>query len=335
MASVNSHHCFRLPALLVAVILVAAAAAVGADTDYDPLRPRPGATPDPLDLVIRHQDGERTCPVRVYRPHTTEPAPVVLFSHGLGGSAKGCAYLGNHWAARGYLAVFLQHPGSDDSVWKDVPRHRRMEAMRQAANVRTFLERVRDVSAALDQLERWNTLPSHPLQGRADLDHVGMSGHSFGARTTQAVSGQRFGRTRSLREPRIKAALALSPSAPRRGSPRRAFGNVTLPWMLMTGTKDIARIGHATLEDRLSVFPALPPGGKYELVLHGAEHSAFTERRLPGDTGPRKPHHHRAILALSTAFWDTWLRNDAAAAQWLSGKGPRSLLKPEDRWQTK
>ena len=62
-----------------------------------------------------------------------------------------------------------------------------------------------------------------------------------------------------------------------------------IPWLLMTGTKDVAPIGEADLESRLAVFPALPPGGKYELVLDDAEHSAFTDRALPGDTGRATP----------------------------------------------
>lgn len=81
------------------------------------------------------------------------------------------------------------------------------------------------------------------------------------------------------------------------------------------------------------MFPALPPGGKYELVLDGAEHSAFTDRALPGDSSPRNPNHHRVILALSTAFWDAWLRGDDAARRWLDGDGPRSLLEKGDRWR--
>ncbi|MFQ5705061.1 MAG: hypothetical protein ACE5HT_13705 [Gemmatimonadales bacterium] len=103
----------------------------------------------------------------------------------------------------------------------------------------------------------------------------------------------------------------------------------------MTGTKDVAPIGNADLKSRLAVFPALPPGGKYELVLSGAEHSAFTDRALPGDSEQRNPNHHRVILALTTAFWDAWLRRDAAARAWLDGAGARSVLEQDDRWQTK
>jgi hypothetical protein len=75
---------------------------------------------------------------------------------------------------------------------------------------------------------------------------------------------------------------------------------LTIPWLLMTGTKDEASIGNATLASRLAVFPALP-----------------------------------AIEELSTAFWDACLRGDEAAQKWLDGKGPRSILEPADKWQTK
>jgi hypothetical protein len=103
----------------------------------------------------------------------------------------------------------------------------------------------------------------------------------------------------------------------------------------MTGTHDTAAIGSQTPESRRLVFPALAPGDKFELVLDKAEHSAFTERPLPGDQQQRNPNHHRAILALSTAFWDAYLREDAAAKAWLTGDGPRRVLEPGDVWQKK
>jgi hypothetical protein len=127
----------------------------------------------------------------------------------------------------------------------------------------------------------------------------------------------------------------MSPSSRNRSDPAEPFAKVSIPWMLMTGTKDVAPIGDADVESRLRVFSSLPPGDKYELVLADAEHSAFGDRPLPGDREPRNPNHHRAILALSTAFWDAYLRGDAAARAWLQGKGPRSVLEARDRWQIK
>lgn len=316
--------------------LLTAGPVSAAGTTYDPLVVSAEPRPAPLDLTVHDEDRRREIPLRVYLPAGTAPAPAVLFSHGLGGSREGYAYLGKHWASRGYVAIFLQHPGSDESVWRDKPPGQRMAALRQAASLENCLLRVKDVPAVLDRLERWNSTAGHPFAGRLDAKRIGMAGHSFGALTTQAVSGQVALRgALSWTDPRIRAAVALSPSSPRRGDPARAFGQVKVPWMLMTGTKDVAVIGDTDLESRLAVFPVLPPGGKYELVLEGAEHSAFSDRALPGDTVPRNPNHHRAILALSTAFWDAWLREDAAARVWLDGGGPAAVLDKKDRWRKK
>lgn len=303
---------------------------------YDPLKLPDKPLPQPQELVVSDKSRQREIPLRVYLPHETQPSAVVLFSHGLGGSREGAAYLGKHWSARGYVVVSLQHPGSDESVWREVPQRERMQAMRQAASVENYLARVRDVHVVLDQLESWHQEEKHLLHGRLDLTKVGMSGHSFGAQTTQAVSGQGLGlANRAGPLPRVQAAVIMSPAVPQRIPAKRAFGAVKLPWLLMTGTHDDSPIGSQTPESRREVYPALPPGDKYELVLDQAEHSAFTDRELPGDRLPRPPNHHRAILALSTAFWDTYLKQDPAARQWLKGRGPRQVLEKEDQWQAK
>ncbi|MFO0956221.1 MAG: hypothetical protein U0800_02010 [Isosphaeraceae bacterium] len=304
---------------------------------YDPLAVDGRKPADPIDLSFRDAGRDREIPLLVYLPADGGArAPVVLFSHGLGGSRNGSAALGRHWAARGYVAVFVQHPGSDTSAWQDAPIGQRMAVLKKAASLENFLLRARDIPAVLDRLETWDAEQGHPLAGRLDMTKVGMSGHSFGAVTTQAVGGQAFlGGAPGLTDPRIRAAIALSPSPPRAGPPERAFGGVKIPWLLITGTHDDSPIGDIDAKSRLKVFPALPRGGKYELVLDGAEHSLIAERPLPGERRARNPNHQRAILALSTAFWDAHLRGQSDAREWLDGKGPRSVLDPADRWQTK
>ncbi len=306
---------------------------------YDPLWVPIPVNIRPLDLDVRDEQRYRILPIRVYLPAVTSPAAVVLFSHGLGGSRVGNAFMGQHWAARGYAVVFLQHPGSDASAWRDAARLQRMAAMRNAASAKNLLARVKDVPAVLDQLQRWNQLAGHPLAGRLDLERVGMSGHSFGALTTQVLGGQRYKQGRvSYADPRIKAAVMFSPSSPQKdGNLSATFDEVAIAWLLITGTKDTSpMIGGPDVASRLAVFPTLPPGDKYELVLEGAEHSAFTDRALPGDSGSsRNPNHHRAILALSTVFWDANLKKSEAAKKWLNGDGPHSILEAADRWQKK
>jgi predicted dienelactone hydrolase len=262
------------------------------------------------------------------------PEPVILFSHGLGGNREGSQFMGEQWAGRGYVAVFLQHPGSDDSVWKGKPLDEVMEDMNRAASLENFLLRVQDVPAVLNQLELWNADKNSPLAGRMNLKKIGMSGHSFGAITTEAVSGESLAITgQKFTDPRITAAIAFSPSSPKTGDAATAFGAVKIPWMLMTGTKDVAPIGNEDVASRLAVYPALKLAPKYELVLNNAEHSVFTDRALPGDREPRNPNHHRVILVLSTAFWDAYLRDDVAARAWLNSERPHSVMEAADQWQ--
>ncbi|HXX53249.1 MAG TPA: hypothetical protein VEI28_01620 [Thermodesulfovibrionales bacterium] len=333
----GKHTKYRILFVSALAFLLYATGAVAGEPPYDPLAVSAGFTPQTLDLTVHDAERKRNIPIRVYLPKEKAPSPIVLFSHGLGGSRKGSSYLGNHWAGRGYVVVFIQHPGSDASVWQNKPSAEGIAAMKRAANTENFMLRVRDIHIVLDQLERWNASQASVLMGRLDIKRIGMSGHSFGALTTQAVSGQRFRMGQNFAtDSRIKAAIMFSPSSPRRGNPKEAFGEVKIPWMLMTGSRDFALIGDARLESRLAVFPALPRGGKYELVLYGAEHSTFTEGSLPGETGGKhNPNYHRVILALSTAFWDSYLREDASAKDWLDGLGPRSVLEERDRWQSK
>ena len=315
--------------LWLAALLAISTKAAG----YDPLAVEAARTPVTMDLTVHDGARNRDIPIRVYLPTTTSPVPVVLFSHGLGGNREGSKFLGEHWSARGYVAVFLQHPGSDDAIWKKNPQDWRAE-MNRAASVENFELRVADVPAVLDQLALWNADKTHPLAGRMDLKKIGMSGHSFGAVTTEAVSGETLpvGGQQYL-EARIKAAIAFSPSTPVLGNVARAFGSVKIPWLLMTGTKDVGPIGHTDVEARRAVYTNLKGAPKYEVVLYNAEHSAFTDRALPGDQEPRNPNHHRVILALSTAFWDAYLNDDQAARAWLDGDGPRSVMEAEDAWR--
>ncbi|HBE71428.1 MAG TPA: dienelactone hydrolase [Planctomycetaceae bacterium] len=301
--------------------------------DYDPLQLANDKLTPPIDLSIRDRRRDRDIPIRVYLPHTKRPAPVILFSHGLGGSRRACGYCGKHWSARGYTVIAMQHTGSDESVWKYVPLRERLDALRKSTTFQATKARFEDVKTVIDQIEEWNTKEDHQFHGRFDLENIGMSGHSYGAATTQGVSGQSSPLLgQRFTDRRIAAALMFSPNSPRMTKPDDAFGKVAIPWMLMTGTKDTSPINDTTVADRRRVYPALPQTiDRYELVLENAEHHAFGDGE--GRRRNRNPNHHRVILALSTAFWDTKLRGDDAARGWLHGDGPKSIMAEKDLWQ--
>lgn len=302
---------------------------------YDPMALPAGWTPKPIDMEMTDADRSREIPLRVWLP-AAKGAPVILFSHGLGGARQNNPYLGEHWSARGYAVVQMQHIGSDESVWKGKRPAQIMPAMQAAASGENFMLRVRDVAAVLDQLEAWNGSAGHRLEGRLDMKKVGMSGHSFGAVTTQAVSGQSApGLGQAATDPRILAALPMSPSLPERGG-ASAFGQVSIPWLLMTGTKDSSPIGRTPPEERVKVYPALPATiDRYMINLWEADHGAFGQPQegMMRRAANRNPNHHRVILALSTAFWDAYLKGDADAKAWLQGPAARSVMEEKDDWK--
>ena len=254
-----------------------------------------------------------------------------MFSHGLGGSREGSKFLGERWAARGYFTVFVQHPGSDESVWKNAPPAERMAALRKAASLENFFLRVADIRAVLDQLEAWNK--SDPFANRMELTWIGMSGHSFGAVTTQALSGEMFLMSGTeLTDPRIRAAVIMSPSTPKSETAERAFGRCKNPaaaddWN--KGRRADRRDGRKRAAHGLSrVAQRAEISGRVQQRYH----SVFTDRAFH-DRRPRNLNHHRVIRALSTAFWDAYLKDNKDALAWLIGTGPRSVMEPADDWK--
>jgi hypothetical protein len=102
--------CFITPiVLLLAVVCFATGMTVAPPVPpagYDPMAVSSTFTPKAVDLVVKDTARQRDIPLRIYLPQSQSEAPVVMFSHGLGGSRENNRYLGVHWAARGYVAVF-------------------------------------------------------------------------------------------------------------------------------------------------------------------------------------------------------------------------------------
>ena len=322
----------KLSSFCLCLALTTTALVTGQSAVYDPLKVAE------VEIVsktydVRDTKRDRILPIRIYLPASNQPAPVILFSHGLGGSRDNNPYLGNHWAMRGYIVVFVQHPGSDESVWKNVAAGQRMTEMKKAASIENFMLRAKDIPVVIDTLTTWNTDPKDPLHQRFNLKHIGMSGHSFGANTTQTVAGQIFAAGRvSLIEPRLTAAVMMSPGIPALGEPAVAFGSIKIPCLLMTGTLDVSPIGNSSVEDRLKVFPALTHAPAWQIVFDKATHMSFSERDLQGNS-ENGNRYHKAILALTTAFWDDHLHGDKFAKAWLKGEGAKSVLAPADKWE--
>lgn len=299
--------------------------------------------------VIRYdwldQARQRPVPVKVYYPRRGRGRwPVIVFSHGLGGTREGYAYLGRYWAGRGYVSVHLQHVGSDDSVWRGLGPRRAWRAMnRAAADPRNAVNRLLDVRFILDRLGGIHR-GRGPLAGRLDLGRIGLAGHSFGAFTTLAAAGQTFirhGRAYSFRDPRLRALLALSPPVVRRrGDYHRQYGSITLPCLHMTGTLDHSIIrGGARARERRIPYDHMTKADQYLITFQDGDHMIFAGVRFkylpPSPHAGKDPRFRRLIALASTAFWDTYLRGDRRARAWLTGGGLKRLLGRDGRIEMK
>ncbi len=76
-----------------------------------------------IDFDWRDTSRSREIPARLYWPTEVSPGrvPLIVFSHGMGGSRNGYTYLAARWAAHGIASLHVQHIGSDASLWRGNP----------------------------------------------------------------------------------------------------------------------------------------------------------------------------------------------------------------------
>jgi predicted dienelactone hydrolase len=291
------------------------------------------AAPQVIDIELKDTSRERAIPIKVRVPDGAAKVPLVIFSHGLGGSREGGKAWGEHWSANGYLVVHVQHLGSDESVWKTAGEGEPRQRLRAAATPEQLIGRVDDIRFVIAEIERQQKSDAKTWMARADLSRIAMTGHSFGAHTTMALAGQRYpGPVKTLDDTRIKAFIALSPNAS--GQPRtfaERYGSMTAPFLSITGTNDGDVFAENTrtksaVAKRKAVFEHQPPGNAYLFVLNDADHMVFNgnEAQSSREVRQNEPLSNeqlkrirKAVNEASLKFLDAYLRNDQAAKNWL------------------
>lgn len=308
--------------------------------------------------VVRKRD----VPYKVYSPESLATThPVIIFSHGLVGSINAASYLGEHLARNGFVSFHIQHHGSDMTVWKGEAKGRRAAIAllkKSTRNPFNVVNRYEDVSFVVNQLTGLNRSDSR-FKGHLDLDRLGMAGHSFGAGTTQRAAGQLVGlgglsvekvkrmltygkivspTEVSFKEPRIKAAMMLSPNLPRFNyNPATVFEDIDIPLFHLTGTQDTSPIDK-NLEPavRARLFCEIKnPIPQYLIILDQADHAVFSGNRLGKKrVKPSDLRHIEIIRNAAVLFFKGHLLNDEKAVEYLRFEFPNTLH-PKDHFEWK
>ena len=246
---------------LVAALLLALPAQARAPQHYDF---------DGLDLAV-------------WSPaQSSGPAPVLIFSHGFGGSNEQSTKILSALADHGYWVVAPNH----QDAHRLGSRPQVSFANPEGWSDQTYRDRCEDIRRTVGVLQT-----KAPFVGQVDLSRLGLVGHSLGGYTMLGVSGAWSSWDLPVRP---RAVLVWSPFC----SPyvrQRTLAGLTVPVMLQGGTRD------------MGITPIVArPGGAYDqapepkvfLELRKAGHLAWTDLNAT---------HRDLIVDYSLRFLDAWL----------------------------
>ena len=227
--------------------------------------------------------------------------PLIVLSHGTGGSALQMAWMGTVLASRGYIAAAVNHPGNNGYDGYT------------AQGFSTWWERARDLSTVIDAM-----LADPTFGARIDSGRIGAAGFSLGGYTMIEIAGgitdpaefkafcqspradaicksppefpkltEQFDELSkhdaefqealrhagdSYRDPRIRAVFAMAPALGPAFTPG-SLEKISIPVEIVAGDRD----ENVPIESSAKFFAAHIPGAKLTILPGGVGHYVFLD----------------------------------------------------------
>lgn len=191
----------------------------------------------------------RNAPVRQGR------FPLVVFSHGNGGTRHQNTFWCDYLASHGYIVISADHTGNARmTIIND-----KLISMQNSERMQSAKDRPVDVSFLLTKMIEWDKGGDKRFAGRIDTDHAAISGMSFGSFTSHWAADA---------DPRFKAVVAMSGAPP-------SHTNLTVPTLRMLGTEDrtLGITGNALIRHNHQIHK----GPAFLLELKNGGHFSFTD----------------------------------------------------------
>ncbi len=278
-------------------------------------------------------------PVDVYLPQgLSQPAPIVIISHGFGAIKENFVFIAEHLASYGFVVLIPDHIGSNLS-YRQTYLQGRLNTLLSPIE---FLNRTQEISFLIDQLEevvasdsKWAKL--------LNVEQIGVMGHSLGGTTALALAGAEIDYARlvktcdqdnvilnfslylqcraqylppqnfNLGDPRIKAAIAANPLTSGIFGPE-GMSKIDIPVMMTAGSEDLVT---PVVTEQIHPFVWMQSEAKYLALFKPATHFA-TSQQSAGEgaesipsflLGEHQEFGRQYFKALNIAFLETYLRN--------------------------
>lgn len=207
--------------------------------------------------------------------------PMLVFSHGYGGSGLSAVFFTERLAARGWIVAAPDHHDRHSAVriragqladfdrwgfW----RHAREIAASGPEDRGKYLYRLDEMRLVIDRM-----VACGDFRGLVDSNRVAVGGHSFGGYTALGLCGT----IEERHDPRVKAVLLFSTGAGGYLFREAELAAVRIPSMLFMGEREEDQVRGSKTMSELSgkIHGSLSPP-KYLLVIKGASHFSFNHR---------------------------------------------------------
>ena len=277
----------------------------------------------------------------------TEPAPIVIISHGFGDVKESFTFLAEHLASYGFIVILPDHVGSD-LAYRQTYLNGQLNTLLSPME---FINRPQEISFLIDKLEEL-TAASPEWAAVADINRIGVVGDSLGASTALALAGAEINYNRliancdqenvifnfalylecrarflppqnyELQDPRVKAIVAAHAVGGGLYGPE-GFGQIDVPILMVAGENDIIS---TVITEQIHPFVWLQTQPKYLATFERGTH--FTSK--PGREGAGGlfgllAGQHRDIGAqyykgLNVAFWNAYLRDQSEFLPYLTAR---------------
>lgn len=256
------------------------------------------------------------------------PYPLLVFSHGYGGSGLGAVFFTEQLAAHGWIVAAPDHHDRYSAVrirtghqidvnGRGLLRHAKQIASSSPKDRSKYVYRLDEMKLVLE------SMLAHPLFGNAaDRDRIAVGGHSFGGYTALGLCGT----VEEYHDPRVKAVLLFSTGAGGYLFTDEELRKVKIPSMLFMGEREKRqKRGDETMSgisDR--IYSSMSPP-KYFLEIKGGTHFSFNSRfkeglvtRLLSGT----EEQFSVIRKYSTAFLEKHVAEREESSVILKQRGP-------------